>query len=39
MLTSPLEYDLGGSTFAAIPLRGGCDANPFPAPIYKCSML
>jgi hypothetical protein len=39
MLVSPLEYDLSGSQFAAIPLAGGCDANPFPAPIYKCSML
>jgi hypothetical protein len=39
ILTSPLEYDLTGSQFAAIPLAGGCDANPFPAPIYKCSML
>jgi hypothetical protein len=39
MLMSPLEYDLAGSTFAAIPLADGCDADPFPAPIYKCSML
>jgi hypothetical protein len=39
ILMSPLEYDLAGSTFAAIPLAGGCDADFFPAPIYNCSML
>jgi hypothetical protein len=36
MLTSPLEYDLIGSTFAAIPLEGGCQADSFPTPIYDC---
>jgi hypothetical protein len=39
MLMSPLESDLDGSTFAAIPLAGGCDADPIPTPIYNCSML
>jgi hypothetical protein len=39
MLTSPLEYDLVGSTFAAIPLPDGCESD-FPAVIpYVCSML
>jgi hypothetical protein len=39
MLTSPLEYDLVGSTFAAIPLPDGCESD-FPAMIpYVCSML
>lgn len=31
--------DLAGSTFAVIPLADSCDAEPFPAPIYRCSML
>lgn len=38
-MTSPLEYDIAGSTFAAVPLEDGCDAEPFPGPAYNCSVL
>ena len=39
MVMAPPEFDLTDSTFAAVSLDDGCDAQPFPPPIYKCSML
>jgi hypothetical protein len=40
LVMSPIRYDLAGSTFAAIALDGGCEANPFPPdPPYNCSLL
>jgi hypothetical protein len=38
-MTSPLRFDLAGSSFAAIPLEDGCEADPIPMPAYECSML